>query len=61
MMFIWFPLLFLVPIAIFWSAGPTVLRADSAPDDASSIARMRLARGEISVAQYEEIRRTIGV
>lgn len=72
MMLLWLPLVLLIPFAIVWmlrsasgvgccapmhvqqhgTASPTGLE----PMD---IARQRLARGEITTAQFEEIRRAI--
>ena len=68
MMFLWLPLLFLIPLALFWD-HPTVSDgipgaahgASSVPtENPNEIARKRLARGEITVSEFEEIRRVIG-
>ena len=72
MMFLWFPFLFLIPFAIFWMIRPGVAMggcgmmhsmnaqtAAQANEDPNEIARKRLARGEITPAEYEEIRRAI--
>jgi uncharacterized membrane protein len=72
MMFLWLPFLILIPFAIFMMARPHSGMAGcgmadsgdtraprSAGSDPIDIARQRLARGEITVSQYEEILRTI--
>lgn len=73
MTFLWLPFLFLIPFAIFWMlrpgngmggcgathAGHAQTTSPGGPD-AMEIARQRLARGEITSAEFEEIRRTIG-
>ena len=70
MMFLWFPLLFAIPLAILWNARsgsgvgccglvPVASPGPSGPDP-MDIARRRLARGEITPAEFEEIRRAIG-
>ncbi|MBI5232626.1 MAG: SHOCT domain-containing protein [Coriobacteriales bacterium] len=70
MMFLWLPFLFLIPFAILWLArSGGAMGCCSAPHavnpqspggaDAVEIARQRLARGEITVAEFEEIRRLI--
>jgi uncharacterized membrane protein len=72
MMFLWLPFLFLIPFAIFWMArsggdvgccgmshtGPTQSQGPSGPDP-MDILRQRLARGEITSAEFEEIRRAL--
>jgi uncharacterized membrane protein len=74
MMFLWLPLLFLVPFAMMWMmrsgnggamgchgmdhSGNAQTPPAGGPDPIE-IARQRLARGEINSAQFEEIRRTI--
>lgn len=74
MMFLVFPLL-LIPFALFWMVrpgeemgwcgathagyAPSQVR-DEARVDPMTIAGQRLARGEITTAEFEEIRRTIG-
>ena len=72
LMFLWLPLLFLVPLALVRAARPEPARvscgsthpygrpASEAGVDPVSIARLRLARGEITSAEYEQIRRLIG-
>lgn len=66
-MFLW--LLFLIPLVIFVTARPgqgVAYRSASpqgsvpAGDAPIEIARKRLARGEITPEQFEEIRRAIG-
>ena len=74
MMFLWIPLLLLIPFGIVWlvrhegepgccgvthatHAGTTPARQS----DLLEIARVRLARGEITVAQFDEIRRALGL
>ncbi len=71
MMFLWLPFLFLVPLAMLWMmrpdadmrgvghAGRAVTPTAGGPDPIQ-IARQRLARGEISTSEYEEIRHAIG-
>ena len=67
MMLLWLPLLFLIPLALFWDrptvsgAVPGVAHgASSAPAEGpNEIARRRLALGEITVSEFEEIRRVI--
>lgn len=73
MMFIWLPFLFLIPFAMFWmmrsgtdmgghgaSRGPQHPTPPRSGPDPIEIARQRLARGEISTTEYEEIRHVIG-
>lgn len=74
MMFLWLPFLIVIPFAIFWMARPGTGTVGccgaarsahpQAPTSSGSepieIARLRLARGEITAAEFEEIRRTIG-
>lgn len=75
MMFFWFPFLLLVPLFIFWAVRPagcgwrhdayhhgTYVGTYGQPQgpDALDVARLRLARGEISVAEFEEIKRVLG-
>lgn len=66
MMFLWLPLLVLVPLLFVWTIRPEAITAGHATpvhtgrDDAFEIVRQRLARGEITVAQYEEMLRTLG-
>lgn len=74
MMFLWLPLLLLLPVGVFW-----MLRSDAVPGccgmdhsghvtpqgagtgpDPIEIAQLRLARGEITTAQFDEIRRALG-
>jgi uncharacterized membrane protein len=67
MMFLWLPLLFLIPLAIFWDHPTASERvpgalhgAPSAPtENPNEIVRKRLARGEITIAEFEEIRGVI--
>ena len=71
MMFLWLPFLFLVPLAMLWMmrsdtdmhvvghGGRAVTPTTGGPDPIE-IARQRLARGEISTSEYEEIRHAIG-
>jgi uncharacterized membrane protein len=74
MMFLWLPFLFLIPAALVWMAWsnagtgccgarthamPVQAPSANAPDPIE-IARERLARGEISSAEFEEIRRVLG-
>jgi uncharacterized membrane protein len=69
MMFLWIPLLFLVPVAIVWLMRPELLSgahasapqpaAAPARDEALQIARRRLALGEITPVEFDEIRRAI--
>lgn len=76
MMFLWLPFLILIPFAIFWMVrpgtggngmgccggtrtGPAQTPNTSGPDPVD-IAGQRLARGEITTAEFEEIRRIIG-
>lgn len=72
MMFLWLPFLFLIPFAMFWMmrsgdgmagcgmshTGHTQSPSTNGPDPIE-IARQRLARGEITTSEYEEIRRII--
>lgn len=72
MMFLWLSFLFLIPFAIFWMmrpgtgmgccgmdhAGHAQTPVAGGPDPVE-IARQRLARGEITTSQYEEIRRVL--
>lgn len=73
MMFLWLPLLFLIPFAMFWMvrSGSGVgccgvtQSSDAQPpstagQDPIEIARQRLARGEITTVQFEELRRVLG-
>jgi uncharacterized membrane protein len=74
MMFLWLPFLFLIPLAMFWMmrsgngggmgcgmshAGPAQTPPTVGPDP-MEIARQRLARGEITTSQFDEIRRVLG-
>lgn len=72
MMFLWIPFLFL-PFAVFWLLRPGmgcgIGHVHGAPypgmpqrsePDAVEILRMRLARGEITAAEYDEIRAALG-
>lgn len=75
MMFLWFPFLFLIPFAMFWMMRPGTgggmgccgmshagdMQTPSAGGpEPIEIARLRLARGEITTAEFEEIRRALG-
>lgn len=72
MMFLWLPFLLLCPLAMFlmmrWgmdhgahssNTGHAQTPVAGGPDPIE-IARQRLARGEITTAQYEDVRRIIG-
>jgi uncharacterized membrane protein len=71
MMFLW--LLFLIPLVIFLidgggASGSCCVSASHAPvpptppagEDPMAILRRRLARGEITPVEFDEIRRAIG-
>lgn len=69
-MFLWIPLLIVIPLAAILVAGRGVgsgdLRVDP-PHGVSPIgaepmdtARLRLARGEISAAEFETVKRVLG-
>jgi uncharacterized membrane protein len=73
MMFLWLPILFLIPLAMMWmmrsgngmsgrdmSHAARVETPPAGGPDSIEIARQRLARGEISTTEYEEIRHAIG-
>jgi len=73
MMFLWLPFVLLIPFAIVWMLRPASGMGCCAPAQVQQrrtpgptglepmdIARQRLARGEITTAQFEEIRRVIG-
>lgn len=76
MMFLWFPLLFLIPLVIWWAVRPAGAgmgcgmghamqsHAPGTPPvgtvDPVEIVRERLARGEITPEEYEKIRRALG-
>ena len=74
MMFLLLPLLFLIPMALVWlawsnaQAGGCCGASHAVPgaprpvtqSDPIDIARQRLARGEITPAEFEEIRRVLG-
>lgn len=72
MMLLWLPFVLLIPFAILWMLRPAPAAGCCAPMqsqqsgtvssaglDPMDIARQRLARGEITTAQFEEIRRAI--
>lgn len=74
MMFLWLPLLFAIPLVVIFmlrpagSGGPshagTGFAAPTAPPvvprpDAMDIARLRLARGEISSAEFDHVRQVL--
>lgn len=73
MMFLWLPFLILIPVVVVWALRPRGgmmgcgVAAHSAPMQPSGpggpnpidIARQRLARGEITTAEFDEIRRAI--
>ncbi|MDO8986916.1 MAG: hypothetical protein Q7V14_01675 [Coriobacteriia bacterium] len=74
MMFFWLPFLILVPIGVFWMlrsgtvpgccgmdhSGRVTTPGVGAGSEPIDIARLRLARGEITTAQFDEIRRALG-
>lgn len=74
MMFFWLPVLILLPVGILWMlrSGTTSERYDmnrggreTTPGagpaaDPVDIVRIRLARGEITTTQFEEIRGALG-
>jgi len=72
MMFLWLPILFLIPFAFVrmvrpgselarcGSTHPQYPTSGPAGADPMDIARLRLARGEITPTEYEQIRRLIG-
>lgn len=72
MMFLWLPLLLVIPFALMWLARSEadagccgMSHSGSHSDQGASgpepmdILRQRLARGEITSAEYEEIRRVL--
>ena len=68
MMFLWLPFLFLIPFAIFFMVPPAGVTASQSGmqgppsgsgQDPLDIAAVRLARGEVSPAEYDEIRRAL--
>ncbi len=72
----WFPFFFVIPLGIFWlirgghpgvgcygmqhSTSMQTPPAPPAGPDPVAIVRQRLAKGEITPAEYEEIRRALG-
>ena len=74
MMFLWLPFLFLLPLGVIWMlstgtapgccgmahSGHATTPGVGAGSDPVDIARLRLAKGEITTAQFEEIRRALG-
>lgn len=69
MMFLWFPFLFVIPLAILWAVRHDegavgcmnhVQTPTTSGSDAMETARRRLAKGEITVDEFEVIRRVIG-
>lgn len=74
MMFLWLPLLFLIPTALVWLASSNAqagacrggshampARPRGATQfDPIDIARQRLARGEVNTPEFEDIRRVLG-
>lgn len=73
MMFLWLPFLLLIPFAILWMVRPGnemgccgmnhsghAQTPPAAGPDPIDIARQRLARGEISTSEFDEIRRALG-
>lgn len=72
MMLLWFPFLFVIPLAVLWvmrhDAGTPgcmnhtghVQTPNTSNSDAMETARRRLAEGEITVDEFEVIRRVIG-
>jgi uncharacterized membrane protein len=70
MMFLWLPIVIVVPLALIWMATPNAgvdwatrgarAHAQSASGpDATDTARQCLARGQITSAEFEEIRRVL--
>lgn len=73
MMFLWLPFLLLIPFGFIWMArsgsgdaccgmshsGSTSGQGSTGPEP-MEILRLRLARGEITSAEFEEIRRALG-
>ena len=74
MMFFWLPLLLLIPLAMMWMTrssddgamsgcgmghGGHTQTAVAGEPDPLDIARQRLARGDITASEYEEIHRAI--
>lgn len=65
MMFFWFALLLLCPVAMFlmmrggMDHGTSTSHPVGTSNDPMDIARVRLARGEITGEQYDSIRRTL--
>lgn len=72
MMFLWFPFLFVIPFAVVWAmrhdegtfgcmnhAGHAQTPTTGG-SDATETARRRLAQGEITVDEFEVIRRVLG-
>jgi uncharacterized membrane protein len=72
MMFLWLPLMFLIPLAVLWTmrsgsavgycgVSPATSVPASSPDgnNPMGVARQRFARGEITSAQFGEIRRLL--
>jgi uncharacterized membrane protein len=74
-MFLWLPLLFLIPFGFMWMmrsdaggagccgmnhASPVAPQGSAGGPEPIEILRLRLARGEITSAEYEEIRRALG-
>jgi uncharacterized membrane protein len=73
MMFLWLPFLFLIPFAAIWmlrsggdagccgmSHSGTAFPPGPTGPEPLDILRQRLARGEITPAEFEEIRRALG-
>lgn len=73
MMLLWIPLVLLIPFGIVWfmrrdgdlsCCGVTHASHTGTPtpggSDPLEIARVRLAKGEITVEQFDEIRRVLG-
>ncbi|HEX9093449.1 MAG TPA: SHOCT domain-containing protein [Coriobacteriia bacterium] len=73
MMLLWIPFLILIPFAIVWvlrpengmtGGSPASTSHASAPGSGGpeplEIARLRLARGEITPAEFDVIRRVLG-
>lgn len=73
MMFLWLPFLFLIPFAMIWmmrspngaSMGcsgmdhAAVPQTPPATQDPLEIARQRLARGEVTTSEFDQIRRAL--
>lgn len=59
---LWMVLAVVLVVAVVWALTSAVTgRTRSAADDPAQILRARLARGEITEAEYEQARRLLGV